>query len=251
MEEQGENNTEDNKPTYEELQEKLKEKDVQIEKISSDYKSVEQQRNQLESGIKGIGLEIERKGLGKVDMYGNELKIEFNQPQQQGQQKSEIDLLQEKKADLKRKYDNDLIDTEDYYEQIGAVSGDIAALKRIEAYNNKQEQDSIAKKQKLTYIEQTLKNEEGVFVASSDYVKALPDSIAKWIPRALYSLGTDGFGRSGSRAALRNFFEVDFRHIIYATLGALVKEGKMNNNVLSKAEKDLKIKSDKLNPMIS
>ncbi|MBK9097226.1 MAG: pyruvate dehydrogenase (acetyl-transferring), homodimeric type [bacterium] len=107
------------------------------------------------------------------------------------------------------------------------------------------------KKQKTSYITQTLSKEEGVFVAASDYVKALPDSISKWFPGTLYSLGTDGFGRSGSRKALRDFFEVDYKHIVYATLGALIKEGKLKETVLEKAKKDLEINPDKLNPMVS
>ncbi|MGB5289816.1 MAG: pyruvate dehydrogenase (acetyl-transferring), homodimeric type [Ignavibacteriaceae bacterium] len=107
------------------------------------------------------------------------------------------------------------------------------------------------KKQKESYIAKTLSDEEGVFVASSDYVKALPDSISKWFPGTLYSLGTDGFGRSGSRKALRDFFEVDYRHVVYATLGAFAKEGKIKDAVLKKAKKDLEINPDKLNPMIS
>jgi len=107
------------------------------------------------------------------------------------------------------------------------------------------------KKQKVAYISQILKDEEGVFVAASDYVKALPDSIAKWIPGHLTSLGTDGFGRSESREALRDFFEVDHRHIVYATLGALAKDGKVKNEVLEKAKKQLNIKSDKPNPIVS
>ncbi len=61
------------------------------------------------------------------------------------------------------------------------------------------------KKQKTSYITQTLSKEEGVFVAASDYVKALPDSISKWFPGTLHSLGTDGFGRSGSRKASQRF----------------------------------------------
>ncbi len=107
------------------------------------------------------------------------------------------------------------------------------------------------KKQKVAYISQILKDEEGVFVAASDYVKALPDSIAKWIPGHLTSLGTDGFGRSESREALRDFFEVDHRHIVYATLGALAKDGKVKNEILEKAKKQLNIKSDKPNPIVS
>ncbi len=105
--------------------------------------------------------------------------------------------------------------------------------------------------QKTSYITQTLSKEEGVFVAASDYVKALPDSISKWFPGTLHSLGTDGYGRSGARKKLRDFFEVDYRHIVYTTLGALAKEGKIKETVLEKAKKDLEINPDKLNPMIS
>ena len=60
----------------------------------------------------------------------------------------------------------------------------------------------------------------GVFIAASDYVRALPDSISRWFPRHVHCLGTDGFGRSDSREALRDFFEVDARFIVLATLVA-------------------------------
>jgi len=95
------------------------------------------------------------------------------------------------------------------------------------------------------------KNNDGVFVAASDYLKALPDTIAKWLPKPLASLGTDGFGRSASRAALRDFFEVDAKHIVFAALGELAKEGKIKNTVLDKAKKELGINPDKLNPLYS
>lgn len=107
------------------------------------------------------------------------------------------------------------------------------------------------KKQKQNYIQKTLEKEEGVFVAASDYVKALPDSVAKWFPRYLYSLGTDGFGRSESRAMLREFFEVDAKHIAFTTLTALFKEGKIQDKVLDKAEKELGIDPNKRNPLNS
>ncbi len=107
------------------------------------------------------------------------------------------------------------------------------------------------KKQKQNYIQKTLEKEEGVFVAASDYVKALPDSIAKWFPRYLYSLGTDGFGRSESRAMLREFFEVDAKHIAFTTLTALFKEGKIQDKVLDKAAKELGIDPNKRNPLNS
>src|SRR3990170_3850618 len=103
--------------------------------------------------------------------------------------------------------------------------------------------------QKITYISKMLAKEEGVFVASSDYVKTLPDSVAKWFPRTLHSLGTDGFGRSDSRAALRDFFEVDAKHIVFAALNGLVKDGKLKPAELDKAMKKLGINPNKKNPM--
>jgi pyruvate dehydrogenase E1 component len=102
---------------------------------------------------------------------------------------------------------------------------------------------------KLPYITKMLKDEEGVFVASSDYVKALPDSISKWVPRNLFSLGTDGFGRSEGRKELRDFFEVDARHVALAALYALLREGKIKSAVVDKAMKDLDIDPEKRNPV--
>lgn len=106
-------------------------------------------------------------------------------------------------------------------------------------------------KAKKPYITQLLEKEEGVFVASSDHVKALPDSISKWVPGALSSLGTDGFGRSEGRAELRDFFEVDAKHIVLATLYQLLQEKQIKPSVVDKAVKDLDINPSKLNPMIS
>jgi pyruvate dehydrogenase E1 component len=104
---------------------------------------------------------------------------------------------------------------------------------------------------KYSYLEETLKEEKGVFVIASDYVKALPESIARWFPKAPVSLGTDGFGRSESREALRDFFEVDARFIVLAALNALCEEGKIDDTVVKKAMKDFKIDPDKPNPVYS
>ncbi|OJX91537.1 MAG: pyruvate dehydrogenase (acetyl-transferring), homodimeric type [Paludibacter sp. 47-17] len=106
------------------------------------------------------------------------------------------------------------------------------------------------KKEKVPYVSTQIEN-EGVIVAASDYMKAIPDSISKWLPKRLYALGTDGFGRSEARAELRDFFEVDTKHIVFASLYALFKEGKFKAADLKKAMKDLDINPDKLNPMIS
>ena len=88
-------------------------------------------------------------------------------------------------------------------------------------------------------------------IAASDYVKALPDSIDRWTGGRVTSLGTDGFGRSEGRSALRDFFEVDAKHIVLATLGDLVRDGKIQPSVVHKAIKDLGINPEKPNPAIS
>ncbi|NCB69703.1 MAG: pyruvate dehydrogenase (acetyl-transferring), homodimeric type [Bacteroidia bacterium] len=105
-------------------------------------------------------------------------------------------------------------------------------------------------KEKTAYVSTLIQN-DGVIVAASDYVKTLPDSIAKWLPKKLYSLGTDGFGRSEGRNELRDFFEVDAKHIAFTTLYALYKEGKFKLAELKKAMNDLGIDPEKLNPMVS
>ena len=104
---------------------------------------------------------------------------------------------------------------------------------------------------RVPYVSSCLKDALGVCVAASDYVKALPDSISRWFPRPLVSLGTDGFGRSDSRRALRDFFEVDARHITLATLAALRQEKKLKPEVVQKAMQDLEISPEKVNPMFA
>ncbi len=101
------------------------------------------------------------------------------------------------------------------------------------------------------YIGSLLSKEHGVFVAVSDYVRMLPNSLAKWIPGRLISLGTDGFGRSDSRTALRDFFEVDARYIALAALHGLLQEKAIDASVITRAIKELKIDPDKLNPLSS
>jgi pyruvate dehydrogenase E1 component len=76
-------------------------------------------------------------------------------------------------------------------------------------------------------------------------MKVLPNVIDRWIPGRLTILGTDGFGRSDSRAALRDFFEVDARHIAFAALSGLVRDGKLEPSVIEKALKDLEIDPEK------
>ena len=88
-----------------------------------------------------------------------------------------------------------------------------------------------------------------LFVAASDYVKALPDLIGRWLPGELVSLGTDGFGRSESRKDLRNFFEVDARHIALATLAALARQGRIEPARVAEAIKELDIDPERADPI--
>jgi pyruvate dehydrogenase E1 component len=106
-------------------------------------------------------------------------------------------------------------------------------------------------KPRIPYVTECLADAPGVLVAASDYLKVLPNSTSKWMPRHLCALGTDGFGRSEGRASLRDFFEVDARFIVYATLTELQKEGKIQSSVVQKAVKDLGINVEKANPRIS
>ncbi len=104
---------------------------------------------------------------------------------------------------------------------------------------------------KQPYLTRALQKEKGVFVAATDYVKALPNSVARWFPKPPVVLGTDGFGRSETREALRDFFEIDARYYVIGALNALLREDKLDAEVVRKAMKDLKIKADKANPAIS
>jgi pyruvate dehydrogenase E1 component len=98
-------------------------------------------------------------------------------------------------------------------------------------------------------ISRAFSGEKGVFVAASDYVRALPSSIAKWIPGPVTVLGTDGFGRSDGRAALRDFFEVDARHIAFSALTSLAREKKVKRSTVARAAKELEINPEKPNPL--
>ncbi len=99
------------------------------------------------------------------------------------------------------------------------------------------------------YVRRVLSTGDGPIVAASDYVKTLPDSLARWMPRRLISLGTDGFGRSETRQALRSFFEVDARQIAFAALSGLFRDGQVDARTVNRAAKDLEIDPEKSNPL--
>jgi pyruvate dehydrogenase E1 component len=101
---------------------------------------------------------------------------------------------------------------------------------------------------KKSYLESLLQNEEGVFIAVSDYMKMVPDQIAPWVPGGLTTLGTDGFGRSDTRANLRRFFEVDAELTTVATLYALYQKGLLPAQTVEAALKKLGIDPEKSFP---
>ncbi len=102
---------------------------------------------------------------------------------------------------------------------------------------------------RTAFVTEQLSNTQGAIVAASDYLKAMPDGVAKWMPRDLISLGTDGFGRSEDRVSLRDFFEVDARWITFATLSALACEGQIDRSRVVEAMQKLNIDADTPNPL--
>ena len=106
-------------------------------------------------------------------------------------------------------------------------------------------------KAKVPYVTECLGKTAGPVIAASDYLKSQPGMLAQHIGKPITTLGTDGFGRSEDRGALRNFFEVDARYVTVATLSALMREGQIEPKVVKQAIKDLGINPDKPNPAVS
>ncbi|MDR5858576.1 pyruvate dehydrogenase (acetyl-transferring), homodimeric type [Halomonas eurihalina] len=101
------------------------------------------------------------------------------------------------------------------------------------------------------WIVEVLKDAEGVFVAATDYTKMYVDQVRKWIPDDYYVLGTDGFGRSDRREALRHFFEIDRYHISAAVIFGLYNKGEVTKEFLETAYGILGISKEKISPVIS
>jgi len=98
-----------------------------------------------------------------------------------------------------------------------------------------------AKKKKSSYLQDVLAKEEGPFIAVSDQMRLVAQQVDRWVPGGLYTLGTDGFGRSESREHLRRFFETDAEHTVVAVLSQLANAGKVKPAVVEKAIKALEI----------
>jgi pyruvate dehydrogenase E1 component len=98
------------------------------------------------------------------------------------------------------------------------------------------------------YVTRLLGGQQGPFVAATDYMKALPDQIRQWVPGRYRVLGTDGYGRSDSRRALRDFFEVDRRHIVLAALKTLAEDGSVDPGTVSEAIGKLGVDPERPDP---
>lgn len=106
-------------------------------------------------------------------------------------------------------------------------------------------------KPRRSYLDTLLDDQSGPFVAASDFVRLVPDQIAPWMPGRYVTLGTDGFGRSDTREALRDFFEISPAHIAYAALKALFDEGSIKKEQLAEARKLWAIDPEKPSPELA
>jgi pyruvate dehydrogenase E1 component len=99
------------------------------------------------------------------------------------------------------------------------------------------------------HVELSFEGIAGPFVAATDYMKTVADQIRGWVPGRYVVLGTDGYGRSDGRAALRHHFEVDAKHIAHAALRALLDEGRLEPAALESAQARLGIDPEKPDPL--
>ncbi len=104
-------------------------------------------------------------------------------------------------------------------------------------------------KPRKSYLETCLADREGPYVAATDYMKIVPDQIQRWMPGQYVTLGTDGYGRSDARDALRQFFEVDERYIVVTALKALADDGKLDQKTVTQAIQKYGIDPEKPDPV--
>ncbi|MFZ4733223.1 MAG: transketolase-like TK C-terminal-containing protein, partial [Pirellulales bacterium] len=102
-----------------------------------------------------------------------------------------------------------------------------------------------------SYLETTIGSRDGVFVATSDHVRAVPEQLDPWIPGGLFVLGTDGFGRSETRGRLRRHFEVDAECIAIGTLSRLAAGGSLGADVVAAAIRQLGVNPDKIDAALA
>ena len=114
------------------------------------------------------------------------------------------------------------------------------AKKRYNLLHPKEEQQS--------YVEQLLENRQGPVIAATDYMRLFADQIRPFVKASYVTLGTDGYGRSDTRAKLRHFFEVNDKFIVITALNALADDGAIGKDIVMDALQRYKINPDKIDP---
>jgi len=104
---------------------------------------------------------------------------------------------------------------------------------------------------RVPYVAEQLGASEGPIVAVTDFMKAVPDQIARFVPRPFASLGTDGYGYSDTREALRRHFEVDAAHVVVAALDALARQGDIKSDAVADAIRRYEIDPDTIDPRLA
>jgi pyruvate dehydrogenase E1 component len=107
-----------------------------------------------------------------------------------------------------------------------------------------------AEEPRVPMVTRLLSDVGGPIIAVTDYMKLVPDQVDRWVPGTFTTLGTDGFGRSDARKALRRFFEVDAGHIVAATLGTLAAEGTIDKNLVLDAHDRYQIDPEAPDPAV-
>lgn len=165
-----------------------------------------------------------------------------------GKRKSEINLLGSGSIMLQ------VLSAGERLEQMGFTVSVFSVTSYNELYRNAEacERDNRLhplEKARQSNVEKLFGGHKGVTVACSDYMKALPNSIARWIPREYLVLGTDGYGLSESRAELRKYFEISSDDICHAALVGLLRQGKIEKEKFLKLGATLDVDADKFDPM--
>ena len=104
---------------------------------------------------------------------------------------------------------------------------------------------------RVPYVTRALSGARGPVVAVTDFLKLVPEMIARWVPQGLTPLGTDGYGRSASRAELRRFFEIDAEHVALAALAELARRGEVERTLPARALAELGLDAGKADPVAS
>jgi pyruvate dehydrogenase E1 component len=101
---------------------------------------------------------------------------------------------------------------------------------------------------RIPLVTELLGGDGGPVVAVTDFMKAVPDQVGRWVRQPFIPLGTDGFGRSDTRQRLREFFEVDMRHVVVAALWGLVQQGELKAEVVADAIGHYGIDTERADP---